>query len=276
MTIKLKKNESFYIREGWLEKAINCIHDNEGKNIFYKNDGVMYLGIGNNMVKSMKYWLKAANLIEGPDNHLTDFGNYLCTNDPYLDSKFSLFLIHFFLARNKEENPVAYTIFNFGKENMTKAGMRELLMDRFKEEDSNVKEKYVEADLNVFLNSYVRDAVIDNPEDNYSCPLSSLHLMKKVKNVYYKTAPSYQSLPYLVVYYALTELIKEDSFDIDESMNMVNSPVKLFSLDLYSYMQYLDEMRKDGLITITKTAGLNTAYFDKRLGLYEIFEEYFK
>ena len=67
MKIKLKRNESFYIREGWFEKAINCIADNEGVNIFYKNDGISYLGIGSNMVKSLKYWLKAANIIEGKD-----------------------------------------------------------------------------------------------------------------------------------------------------------------------------------------------------------------
>ena len=58
MALKLKRSESFYIREGWIEKAINTIKEAD-HNIFTKNEGVRYLGIGSNMVKGLKYWLKA-------------------------------------------------------------------------------------------------------------------------------------------------------------------------------------------------------------------------
>jgi hypothetical protein len=39
------------------------------------------------------------------------------------------------------------------------------------------------------------------------------------------------------------------------------------------YLQYLDEMRKNGLVTINRAAGLNTVYFEKQLSLNHIFEE---
>ena len=276
MAIKLKKNETFYIREGWFEKAINCIHENEGKNIFFKNEGVEYLGIGSNMVKSMKYWLKTAEIIEDKDNHLTEFGRLLYQYDPYLDHKFSWFLIHYFLIRNENENPIAYTIFNYAKEKSHKDGLRALLMEHFMQIDKNVKEKLVEDDLNVFLNSYICSTIIDNPEDNYFCPLSGLKLMRKTNNTYIKTVPAYKSLSYLVIYYNLYQLEGGKPFVIDDSIDKINSPTHLFNLDQYSYMQYLDEMRKNDLITINKTAGLNTVYFDKALSLQDIFEENFQ
>lgn len=264
MKIKLKRNESFYIREGWFEKAINCIDENKGVNIFYKNDGVTYLGIGSNMVKSLKYWLKAAKIIDGKDNHLTQFGTLLLNHDRYLDSKFSWDMIHLFLARNEEECPVTNLLFNYGSSTMEKTSMKELLMKNFMQKDKTVNEKFVEADLNVFLNSYVQDTIIDNPEDNYSCPLSSLKLLKKKKNEYTFTAPAYHTLSYEPVYYQLYTLTDGKPFNIEDSMAMLNSPYRIFNLDQYAYMAYLDDMRKHGLITINKTAGLNAVYFEEQ------------
>ena len=89
-----KRNESFYIRDGWFGKAIQTISETS-TNIFYKNDGIIYLGIGANMVKGLKYWLTAADIIEGKDNHLSLFGKLIYTYDPYLDSQFTWFLIHY-------------------------------------------------------------------------------------------------------------------------------------------------------------------------------------
>ena len=40
--------------------------------------------------------------------------------------------------------------------------------------------------------------------------------------------------------------------------------------------EYLDEMKKNDLIIINRTAGLNMVYLKKKLSLNEIAEEYFK
>ena len=58
-------------------------------------------------------------------------------------------------------------------------------------------------------------------------------------------------------------------------MELEKSPVKVFNLDKYVYLQYLDEMRQAGLVTINKTAGLNTVYIDEHLTLNQVFERYF-
>lgn len=274
MTIKLKKNESFYIREGWFEKAINTIND-EKKNVFSKNEGVKDLGIGANMVKGLKYWLGASGIISGKENGLSGFGNNLIKYDPYLDSNFSWFLIHYSLVTNEEECPIFNIVFNFEASSFRKHDMTEYVYQRMMLEDPKVNRKFVEADINVFLKSYVNEAPILNPEDNYVCPLSSLKLMKSDSSVYRKISPAYNSLSYLVVYHALTEMNSEESFNIEDSIEAKNSPVHIFNLDKYMYLQYLDEMRKNNLVTINKTAGLNTVYFEKRLSLADLFQMYF-
>ena len=273
-SIKFKKNESFYIREGWFEKALHTINDNDA-NIFYKNDGVGYLGIGSNMVKGLKYWLKAANLIEGLNNNLTEFGELILQYDPYLDDLFSWFLIHYFLTSNKTECPIFYEMFNSNITKFDKHDAVEYLMHQFSEVDSKVNKKYVEDDFNIFTKSYVNEDTVSNPEDNYICPLSRLKLMKKDKDTFTMTKPAYSSMSYLVVYYVLYNLYEGEPFNIEESFEINNSPFKLFNLDKYMYLQYLDDARRNELVTINRTAGLNTVYFDKQLSLKDIFEERF-
>ena len=273
-TIKLRRNESFYIREGWFEKAINTIEEKK-TNIFFKDEGIGYLGIGANMVKGLKYWLKAAGIINYPNCDLTEFAELLYKCDRYLDEDFSWFLIHYFLTINKDENPIFNEIFNSGIKVFNKNSMADYLVSRFSDTYDSVNRKYVEADLNVFVKSYVNEDIANNPEDNYICPLSRLKLLSRNKEEYKKQRPVFSSLSYLIVYYSLLSLYEGKPFEIEESIAVNNSPVKIFNLDKYMYLQYLDEMRKAGLVTINRAAGLNTVYFEKQLTLKQIFEEHY-
>lgn len=274
MTLKLKRSESFYIREGWFEKAINTIDKNPDKNIFRKNDGVTKLGIGSNMVKGLKYWLEASRVIEDKDNHLTDyFGKVLLQNDPYLDRKFSWFLIHYNLVANRNDCPIFNYVFNADINTFSKSDISEVIYEKFEEEDPIIKKKSIDSDLTTFIKSYVTEEVITNPEDNYACPLASLKLIKKEKNRYHLTKPQYNSLSPLAVYYSLIQLYPDiNHFDIGTSMELENSPKKVFNLDKNMYVQYLDDLQRLGLTTVNKTAGLNAVYFERRCTLSELYQ----
>lgn len=275
VTLKLKRSESFYIREGWIEKAINAIKEAD-HNIFTKNEGVRYLGIGSNMVKGLKYWLKAADIIKDSKfNELTEFGNALYMYDRYMDSKFSWYFVHYFLSTNKEDCPIFYFVFAQQQvKQFTKNELTDFILEQYSEEAASINRKNLEADVNTFVKSYVTEEIITNPENNYACPLASLNLLKKTGNKHSLCTPSYKSLNCLVVYYALTQLY-QNSFVIEESMEKEKSPFKIFNLDKYLYLQYLEEMRKMGLVTINKTAGLNTVYIEEHLSLNQVFEKYF-
>lgn len=274
--ISFKKSESFYIRDGWIGKAIHVIKEHENteiKNIFSKNDGIINLGIGSNMVKGLKYWLSASGIIYGKDNKLTEFGQLIFKFDPYLDSMFTWYFIHYYLVRNDIECPIFHRVFNMPLSVFKKSNLLEYLKEYYPE----TKEKYLEDDMNVFLHSYVTDEVILNPEDNYACPLAQLKLISREKNLYKKKASVYKKLSYLVVYYVLQDIYEgKASFVIEDSMKVVNSPVKVFNLDKYTYLQYLEDMSRNELITINRTAGLNTVYFNRHMNLEDFFRENFE
>ena len=73
--LRLKRHGSFSIREGWFEKAINAVNENE-KSVFGKTNGIAILGVGSNMVASIRYWLNTAGIIDS-NSRLTGFGNLL-------------------------------------------------------------------------------------------------------------------------------------------------------------------------------------------------------
>lgn len=276
-TLKFKKNETFHIREGWLQKAIIAI--GKGESIFSKNNGNVILGIGTNMVKALRYWLQACDITKRDSlkTELTDFGNLLLEYDRYIENNFSLFLIHYNLVTNIFYNPIGYTIFNMNINSFTKQDISEAIVMYLNEKDYKVKKDYVDDDLTVFLSSYFNDDKYKNPEDNYFCPLSNLKLLRKQGNKYVKNCPHYGDLSYLVVYYSLCCMYeREKSFNISDSMNEPKSPTRIFNLDKSIYLQYLDEMKNNKLITINKTAGLNSVYFEKKLSLKDIFKIYFR
>lgn len=273
MTLKLKRNESFYIREGWVEKAINTINK-ENTNIFSKNDGVRFLGIGTNMVKGLKYWLKSAGIIDGKTNELSEFGKLLCKYDPYMDDKFSWYFLHYFLSTNKEECPVFYKVFSQERlHSFRKSNLADIIIEEYSKTDPDISRKNLETDINVFIKTYVNEETILNPEDNYACPLSALKLLKKNGNLYEIITPAYNELDFRIIYYALTSLYQENNFIIEDSMKEEKSPFSVFGLDKYSYLRYLDDMKKAGMIQIVKTAGLNTVSILHRYSLEEIFED---
>ena len=55
--MKFKGHESFAIRRGWLYKGMK--HVRERGDIFLAKDAMEELGLGSNMVKSLRYWMQA-------------------------------------------------------------------------------------------------------------------------------------------------------------------------------------------------------------------------
>ncbi|MGL5352315.1 MAG: DUF4007 family protein, partial [Clostridium sp.] len=108
MKIKLKGHESFYIREGWAKKGISAIK--KDTSILAANNAIDELGVGANMVKSIRYWLQALGLTEevrldgGKRGQIVtkDFGDIITEKDEYLEDNFSLALMHYKLVTNKE------------------------------------------------------------------------------------------------------------------------------------------------------------------------------
>lgn len=277
--LKLKRHESFSIREGWLAKGIKNVK--EYGNVFALQNATDILGIGTNMVKSLKYWMTATKLIEEKNREimLSDFGSIINEYDPYLEDIFSWWLIHINMITNVDDAYI-YNLF-FNKCNIktfTKRELYEKLYELLTNEKLTFNGNILQDEVNMIIKTYTIDERIDNPENNFICPLSELNLLKKVdRDTYEKNRPEIRNLPFWVVYYIICLLLDDrDNISIDELLKEENSPAKLLNMDKNLINEYLDEMKKNDLIIINRTAGLNMVYLKKKLSLNEIAEEYFK
>lgn len=277
--LRLKRHESFSIREGWLAKGLKNVSENG--NVFSSTEATDLLGIGTNMVKSLKYWMTATTLINDNSKkiELTEFGELLNEYDPYLEDIFSWWLIHINLITNTEDSYIYNLFFNkCNGRNFTKREIFEQLNYNLVKEKIEFNENILQDEVNMIIKTYTIDEKIDNPENNFICPLSELNLIKKVeRDTFERNKPEYRNLNYLVVYYLMTLKLKDrDSISIDELIKEDNSPAKLLNLDKNLINEYLDEMKRNNLIIINRTAGLNMIYLQKKMSLEKIIIKYFK
>ena len=277
--VKMKRHESFSIRAGWLAKGIRTIK--EDSKVFSSTDATDILGIGTNMVKSLKYWMTATCLIEENNRSisLSKFGELIDKYDPYLEDNFSWWLIHLNMILNIEDSYI-YNLF-FNKCTMkvfSKRDIFEQISQILNNNKLEYNENILQDEVNMIIKTYSIDEKIDNPENNFICPLSELNLIKKVDiNAYERIRPDFRNLNYLIVYYLMVLLSEDKEYlSIDDLIKLDNSPAKLLNLDKNLINEYLDEMKKHDLIIINRTAGLNMIYFNKKLFIDEIMREHFE
>lgn len=276
--VKLKGHESFSIREGWLTKGLNEI--NKDPSLFSKKEITDILGIGSNMVKSLKYWLLTANLIKEHKKNeyiLSELGKLVFKYDPYLEDIFTLYFIHLNIVQNTEKAYIWNLFFNkCNLKSFSKKELQEQMEYFLTNEDLEYNEKILTDEIAVLIKTYVIDEKNDTPENNFSCPLSDLKLLRKnYKDNYSKEKPTLNSLNEMIVFY-LIESNYKNSVSIEDLLRDNNSVGKLLNIDKTLLNEYLELLKRKDYITINRTAGLNMIYINKEITLEEIFKNYFR
>ena len=291
--VRLKGNESFNFREGWLRKGMRCVE--ACPELFSQSDVMERLGVGSKMVKSIRFWLQATSLCKerpgsagrGHFQMLTeDFGRVVQEWDPYFDDPFTLFLLHYHIVSNASFCMMWNIFFNeyegqdFTREDMTESC--KTLLSKKMEEGFSFSEKSLADDCSSILRMYINpDSAAAHPEDSLACPLSELGLLQKsarVKNAYIKAAPPRNLLDKSAVLYVIIKNLREDkpSVSIDDLLNAPNHAGRVFNLNRVAINEYLDQLRIAGYLSINRTAGLDMVYVTSGIRPEEIMVDYYK
>lgn len=281
-SLKFQRSESFYIRDGWVEKVFAAIKDDK-KGIFSKSNGTRILGIGSNMVKSLRYWVEACRLVSSFSKdsiELSDKGKLIFDNDPYLETSFSWGLIHYWLVTNYEFAPVFYKIFNDKTLSLiNRKETPEYLQELFNSDGVGlVNINSLQKDIAIFISSYYSEnSFITNPEQNNNCPLSSLGLLTRRKNDgFEKQTIRFNMVDYRMLYICLREFYKDNYFNIDDALYEECSPVLCFNMERTTFLSLLADMKRSDLIDLNVTAGLNTVYLKSEKTDDDLFKDYLK
>lgn len=277
---RIRGHESFILRDGWLSKGINAVMKNP--KVFFENSGADALGVGTNMAKSIRYWLKTAHLITENTTHgasLTETGTILANKDPYFEDIFSLWIVHSEIASNFEL-ATSWSVF-FNDTAVTSFTRDDLIRVMTNTLDAIIGEKIpdrsIRDDCSAILSMYAPAPESDDPEEKKGSPFSELGLIRLKNGLYEKSRPSMGKVsPYLVLYIMADTLNKNGSIPIDTVSEGRDMPGKLLNLNRVSINDYLDYLEGKKYITINRTCGLDTVYANKKIDKAGIIKSYYK
>lgn len=277
---RIQGHEKFVLRDGWINKALSIVP--QTPNAFSRKDATDLFGIGNNMVKSLRYWMKAFGLMTENSTagaKLTETGELIAKYDPYLEDPFTLWIMHSNIAKNEAEATTWFLFFNycdsgdFDKTEIEKIVLRELKKYVM---GQTFSEKSLGNDIDVLLNMYSKTKEKTDPEDKSNSPLAQLSLLKNVEGRYVRIHPDRRILSELVVLYELISMMGDsDSISIEDAITGKNGLAKIYNLSGVMANDYLDRLDSTGLIRVNRTAGLDMIYLLQKKSRYEILKEYY-
>jgi hypothetical protein len=290
-------HETFVFRYGWLKKAVDAAAKNP--RVFVEDDAIVVLGVGKNMVKSIRHWALATGVLgEEPKSrgtHLipTTFGRFLFGDggqDQYLEDPNSLWLLHWNLLSNPQRCTTWHWAFNMFPSNEF---TRELLTQSIEEEirrrnhGAMPSETTLKRDVDVFLRTYIpakasRGTVV---EDSLDCPLVELQLIEEIASagVFQMRRGPKSTLNDYVFTYALTDFwdriaSHQESLPFSDIAYAKGSPGTTFKLDENSLAERLDRLEQvtEGDMLYTETAGLKQIYRKRMRPKFEYIQTYYQ
>lgn len=292
MAMKFRAHETFFIRKGWLSKGMERVVAK--KDLFVdKSDNPMdILGIGSNMVKSLRYWLQAVDLTSEPTSGkrlqtLTSFGEMVYENDRYIEELGTLYLLQYKLAKNKNDATSWFFFFNefvmseFTREDFVQAIQNYILMQG---EGSSAAIRSLNDDfaciMNTYLPRYKSNPGKVSPENNIDCPFGELGLVdiaNRRQKTYKKTTPSPKTFdPWVILAVISDQAGGRDEIGLNDLLKSPCNIGKVFNLDAVSLLDVLHQVEKSGSIKIIRTAGLDVIHLNNQLTFNECVQNYYE
>ncbi len=276
MRYSFSGHESFLCKAMWLKKGYDFIQAN---NKYSDPDAVVKLGVGKNMVQSIKYWMKAFSLMN--NDQLTTLAHYLFSDangkDPYAEDPNTLWILHYMLVKSGIASLYKLVFLDFQREKKVFDKDQLLLFVKRKcnaPEQKNVyNENTVKKDIRVLLQNYIAPENVKSL-DEYSGLLLSLGLLRKNGNMYFFNETSKKQIDALIILYALVTIAGEDktvSYDKLQELSLV------FCMSQSSFLRCLRELAEayPKELVYTDNSGIRNVQFLQNLNAMNILNKYY-
>lgn len=246
------RHETFHPRYGWFRKAYGTTA--KDPRIFDRDDAPVQIGVGKNMVRAIRFWGLAADLItddsdrsrRGTRLKTTTFGDRLFGQsgwDPWMEDPGTLWLLHWRLLAKRSRLPVWWLAFNeFHPIEFTDDDLEEAVVAHL---DASAEWKTphrssLKKDVSALLRTYAphdrtKRSSIDDALD---CPLRELGLIRRAASPgrYRFILGTKPTLPSEVVTaaaleYAAATASRSKSITVSRLVDEPGSPGKAFKLN---------------------------------------------
>ena len=266
-------HQTFPFRYGWLEKAYQHIQDGRQ---FSDPDALIHLGVGKNMVESIRYWCDVFGLAD--EHGLTSFATALLAPqtgwDPYLEDDASLWLLHWRLCSQAQIMTAATLL--FGEMHKPEFDRQEWL-DLLRQRDSQSSGKAtsiptLERDMDCCLKMYGPLKLAGKKrvlELSYACPFQELGLLSPLEGsslLRFSIGPK-SGLPPEIIGFAIWDYLRSSGrsgLRLSELMYTDYAPGQIFMLDensLVEAVMHLHRSQRWGpYFNLTTSEGIETVH----------------
>jgi hypothetical protein len=284
-------HETFPLRYGWLPKGVQ--HVMQYDDLFARDDAMVILGVGKNMVTSIQHWTKKLEMVETPTRGIyqaTELGKALFGEDgwdPYIEDPGTLWLIHWLMTSRLETNSTWYLAFTIWNSNeFLRPNLEEWLIKVAKQSPATrVTEMSMKRDVEVFLRTYIPAGSSRTlmAEDTFDCPLVELGLIEEIDhNLFRFVRGPKSSLPDLIFTYALLDYWRhskrqQDAISFENLLLSPGSPGAVFKLSENAFVERLERLPIWSGLAYDDTSGMRTVYRQSRyVELLEILSRYYR
>jgi hypothetical protein len=269
------RHETFHPRFGWLKKGYDlALEDSE---IFFRDDAPVLLGVGKNMVRSIRYWCNAFKVLKekGHGSEPTAFGQQLLADegwDPFLENPASLWLLHWNLLKDPcAATAWAYVFGTFQATEFTQEKLLDELQEYASSLGGRVADSSLKKDVSCILRMYAeQESRKGLTEDSIDCPFTDLGLLFSVGDGrrYEFQVGSKETLPAEIVVAACLEFahISQNeslAMGISRLAHIPGSPGRVFKLPEASIADAIEALTHSQVdLYMSDSAGLQQLRYE--------------
>jgi hypothetical protein len=275
MKLRFSGHESFHCRSLWLKKGYD--HLKAGFN--FKDEAPIQLGVGKNMVSSIRYWIKSFGLVDIESEEIKSIADKIFSEngwDPFLEDEGTLWLLHYWVVIQGYAS-IYGIIFNELRKRkplFTQTNFKDMLRNM----GDTTSPKSLKTDFQAFTRTYVSKKNDKDLEDSYSGILTELELVTEHKGGLQIEPGKRISIPYSILLYCILDRHNNDSSISFESLYSENNSVgSVFALSregLNDLLQGISDKYKD--IIYSNEAGIRELQFKKPIDPINILREYYE
>jgi Protein of unknown function (DUF4007) len=271
-------HETFVFRYAWLTKAVEAVQTDP--EIFSRDNAIVRLGVGKNMVRSIRHWGLATGVLQeepksrGTILSVSEFGQFLLGEqgrDRYLEDQATLWLLHWQLISNQTRCTAWRWAFSALPSNeFTRATLQDALIEVAKRAgDKSPSESSVRRDVEVFVRTYVASRFSSStvPEESLDCPLVELDLLDESNGLIRFVRGPKNTLPDEVFAFAVADFWRStasnrQTLSFSDLSYGIGAPGNAFKLDENSLVERLERLETitGGALVYADTAGLKQLY----------------
>ena len=274
-------HESFPCKSLWLKKGYDYV---VGGNDFNSPEAVIGLGVGKNMVASIRFWLKAFGITD--EDKPTWLGDYLFDDnngkDQYLEDIATLWLLHFNLVFFEEAT--LYKMFFCGLQRERTHFEREQVLTYVKlrmveaGKMTQFNPNTVKKDIGVLLQNYTLPRKPQSNED-FSSLMIDLDLIRQNAEGkgYFFNVDGKRKVIKEIFLYGLLKL-KEQEGDNTISFDTIQERIGLlFCMQDYETIEMLKMLAKEysKFLSYSDVAGIRQIQFIKDLEVKQVLDNYY-